>query len=141
MVTLRELTPRATRVEDELVLSFDQRRRSRLHAVLVSGREAAIVLPRGTRLRHGDCLQGADHEGNAVEVRVVAAHEGLYRVTGQNLTRAAYHLGNRHVPLEIGDGFLRIERDEVLREMLLGLGFIVEEELSPFEPEPGAYGH
>ncbi len=56
------------------------------------------------------------------------------------LTRAAYHLGNRHVPVEIGDGYLRIAADHVLGDMLLGLGAKVRELEAPFEPESGAYG-
>ena len=59
--------------------------------------------------------------------------------TSKALTRAAYHLGNRHVPLEIGDGWLKLETDSVLKDMLLGLGVQVEELQAPFEPEPGAY--
>lgn len=139
MLVLRETSSRDSPADDELVLSFDQRRRSRFRTALASGREVAIVLPRGTSIRDGDCLRGTDDEGRHVNVRIVAASEPLYRVTGPNLTRAAYHLGNRHVPLEIRDGHLCIERDEVLRQMLLGLGYEVEEATSPFEPEPGAY--
>jgi urease accessory protein len=56
------------------------------------------------------------------------------------LTRAAYHLGNRHVPLQVGDGWLRLEQDHVLKDMLLGLNVTVQELQAPFEPEAGAYG-
>jgi urease accessory protein len=73
----------------------------------------------------------------------VAAQEPVYNViapTPRDLMRAAYHLGNRHVPLQIGDGWLRLEQDYVLRDMLLGLGMQVSEVQAPFEPEAGAYG-
>jgi urease accessory protein len=140
MVTLRELLPPESAFEDELLLPFERRQHSRLRVHLQSGREAAVLLPRGTRLRDGDRLGGVDALGQRVQVRVVAAPEEVYRVTGPDLVRAAYHLGNRHVPLQLGEGFLRLQRDPVLREMLRGLGFHVADEVAPFEPEPGAYG-
>jgi len=76
-------------------------------------------------------------------VRVSAAPEKVMHVICADqfeFTRAAYHLGNRHVPVQIGDGFLRIATDHVLCDMLLGLGAHVQEMEAPFEPESGAYG-
>jgi urease accessory protein len=76
-------------------------------------------------------------------VQVVAAQEPVYNViaaTQRDLICAAYHLGNRHVPLQIGDGWLRLEQDYVLKDMLIGLGMQVAETMAPFEPEAGAYG-
>lgn len=141
MLTLNERLMHPSPADDELVLPFEQRQHSRLRALLASGREAALLLPRGTVLRHGDHLSGPDPAGGGtVTVRVVAEPEALYRITGPGLIRAAYHLGNRHVPLEIGASELRIAQDTVLRDMLLGLGFLVEEVVAPFDPEPGAYG-
>lgn len=140
MITLRAQLHDAGPCDDELALPFERRQHSRLRVTLGSGREAAILLPRGSRLRGGDCLWGEDADGRAVRVRVVAAAEEVYRVTGEPLVRAAYHLGNRHVPIELGDGFLRLGRDTVLRDMLRGLGFSVIEEQAAFDPEPGAYG-
>ncbi|AKU92436.1 urease accessory protein UreE [Vulgatibacter incomptus] len=140
MITLREILPREGGVEDEVVLPFEQRRHSRLRVVLASGRDAAILLARGASMRDGDRLGGSDASGALIAVRVIAAPEDVYRVTGDGLIRAAYHLGNRHVPLELGDGFLRLERDPVLRELLEGLGFEVAEAREGFDPEPGAYG-
>jgi urease accessory protein len=141
MLTLNEVLAQPGAADDELVLSFDQRQHSRLRALLASGREAALLLPHGTVLRHGDQLRGPDPaSGSEVTVRVVARPEALYRITGPGLIRAAYHLGNLHVPLEIGADELRIGRDTVLRDMLLGLGFQVEDVVAPFDPEPGAYG-
>ena len=76
-------------------------------------------------------------------MHVVAAPEAVYQVTcgtPLDLVRAAYHLGNRHVPLQVGDNWLRLGADEVLRDMLIGLGAQVVAETVPFEPEAGAYG-
>lgn len=122
-----------------LVLPFEARCRSRLRAALVGGEEVALFLPRGTVLRHGDLLV-ADDGGL---VRVEAAPQDVLRVTAPNaqaLARAAYHLGNRHTPVEVGDGFLKLEADPVLRDMLERLGMQVEAASLPFDPEAGAYG-
>lgn len=123
----------------ELVLPFDQRCKSRLRARLASGEEVGVFLERGSVLRGGDLLQGGDGR----VVRVVAAPEALLEArcdTPRQLARAAFHLGNRHVPVQIGDALLRIAADPVLGEMLRGLGCTVTEVLAPFEPEGGAYG-
>ena len=123
----------------ELVLPFDLRIRSRLRTRLVSGEEAVLRTERGAILRGGECLKSEDGR----VVRVSAAPEKVMHVTCANqfeLTRAAYHLGNRHVSVEIGDGYLRIAADHVLCGMLLGLGAKVQELEAPFEPESGAYG-
>lgn len=125
--------------DDSLILPFDRRQKSRLRVVLESGEEAGLFLERGTILRGGDCLRASDGR----IVRVVAANEPLMRVTADTpimLMRAAYHLGNRHVPLQIGTGWLRLEQDHVLMDMLVGLGVRVEKQSAPFEPEAGAYG-
>ncbi|WP_087690795.1 urease accessory protein UreE [Pandoraea sp. PE-S2R-1] len=122
-----------------LVLPFDARGKSRLRATLETGEEVAVFLPRGTVLRGGDVLV-ADDGGL---IRVEAAPETVLLVTASTplaLTRAAYHLGNRHTPVEVGDGYLKLESDPVLRDMLLRLDVDVAEALMPFEPEAGAYG-
>ncbi len=129
----------ASQIDDQLVLPFDRRQKSRLRVELASGTEAALFLERGTVLRGGDLLQADD--GRVVQV--VAANEPVILITAstpRELARAAYHLGNRHVPLEVGEGWLRLEQDHVLQEMLLGLGVQVEGQMAPFEPEAGAYG-
>jgi urease accessory protein len=137
-----ELTGRCTPVErlyGELVLPFDLRIRSRLRTRLASDEEVMLRTERGAILRGGECLRSEDGR----VVRIVAAPEKVMHVTCADqfeLTRAAYHLGNRHVPVEISGGYLRIAADHVLREMLLGLGAKVEELEAPFEPESGAYG-
>lgn len=128
--------------DDSVVLPFDLRQKSRLRARLESGIEAALMLPRGSILRGGDRLRA----GNGRIVRVVAAAEPVLYVTADDarqLLRAVYHLANRHVPLQIGDGWLHLEQDHVLEDMLLGLGMRVERRDAPFEPEAGAYagGH
>ncbi len=126
---------------DRLQLPFDERQKSRLRARLVSGEEVALALPRGEVLRGGDLLLAAD--GRVVEV--VARPELLLHVvceTPQALARAAYHLGNRHVPVQVGEGWLRLAADHVLEQMLKGLGARTSAIEAPFEPEAGAYaGH
>jgi urease accessory protein len=137
----RRVSPQ-DRFDDRLILPFERRQKSRLRTRLESGTEVGLFLERGTVLRDGDFLQ--TEEG--LLIRVAAAVEQVYLVrcaSPLELTRAAYHLGNRHVPLEIGEGWLKLKRDEVLRDMLLGLGAMVSEAEVPFDPEAGAYsgGH
>ncbi|TLD47123.1 MAG: Urease accessory protein UreE 1 [Accumulibacter sp.] len=126
-------------VSDHLVLPYDARCRSRQRVRLVGGEEMGYVLPAGTVLRHGDRLLAGD--GRVVEV--AAAPEELLEVRARDslqLTRAAYHLGNRHVPVQLGDGFLRLQLDHVLGDMLRRLACSVSEVVAPFDPEGGAYG-
>lgn len=127
---------------ERLVLPFEARTKSRLRARLASGEEVGLFLPRGTILRGGDRLQGSD--GRIVEV-VAAPEELLEARCGDalGLTRAAFHLGNRHVAVEVGPEWLRLQADHVLEGMLLGLGCQVRPLTAPFEPEAGAYapGH
>jgi urease accessory protein len=128
-----------TQHDEELVLPFELRQKSRLRTRLASGEEMGLFLERGTILRGGDYLKSNDGR----IILVVAAEESVLKVTCASpveLSRAAYHLGNRHVPVEVGDGWLRLGADHVLEEMLRGLGATITEELSPFEPEAGAYG-
>lgn len=139
MLTLINRCESVVRPYGELVLPFDLRIRSRLRTRLVSGEEAVLRTERGAILRGGECLKSEDGR----VVRVAAAPEKVMHVTCADqfeLTRAAYHLGNRHVPVQLGDGFLRIAADHVLCDMLLGLGAKVQELEAPFEPESGAYG-
>jgi urease accessory protein len=143
MLTLHTKIESAERIDGELVLPFELREKSRLRTTLSSGEEAAVFTVRGTVLRHGDLLKGDDGR----VVRVVAASEATYRVectTPGALLRCAFHLGNRHTQAEVGadgtQGYLRIRKDSVLKEMLEGLGATVTEEAAPFEPESGAYG-
>jgi urease accessory protein len=122
-----------------LTLPYEARCKSRLAAQLDNGEAVALLLPRGTVLAEGDLLVADD----GALIRVVAAAETLLRVSAANpaeLMRAAYHLGNRHTPVELGDAYLQLEADPVLRDMLLGIGMRVEQVEAPFHPEPGAYG-
>ena len=126
---------------DRLILPFELRQKSRLRTRLVSGEEAWLTLERGAILRGRDLLLATD--GRVVEV--IAKPEQLLHVeceTPHALARAAYHLGNRHVPVQVGEGWLRLAFDHVLRQMLAGLGARVTTIEAPFEPEAGAYaGH
>ncbi|MBI1175702.1 MAG: urease accessory protein UreE [Sideroxydans sp.] len=124
---------------ERLVLPFELRCKTRLRTRLESGEEAGIFLERGSVLRGGDLL--AANDGRIVEV--VAAPEMVMEVCSDNaltLARAAYHLGNRHVAVQLQPGRLRFARDHVLSEMVRGLGLDVVETSAAFEPESGAYG-
>lgn len=129
---------------DSLALAYDERKRSRLKVTLASGRAAGIFLERGDHLRDGDRLAAED--GSAV-VEILAAPETLIEAEAASpllFARAAYHLGNRHVPVQIlptaDGGKLRFQTDHVLAEMVKGLGCTVRETEAPFQPESGAYG-
>lgn len=126
-------------VKGQLRLPFEARQKSRLRATLVSGEEVGLVLPRGEILRGGDLVTASD--GRVIEI--VAEPEKLLHIETKDLARVAYHLGNRHVPVQVGEGFLRITEDHVLEEMAKKLGATVTHVEAPFEPEAGAYagGH
>lgn len=123
---------------ERVVLDFRHREKSRQRAVLASGEAIAIRLPRGTTLRGGDVLGSASGR----RVAVVAAAEPVSTVRcadAVTLARVAYHLGNRHVRLQVGDGWVRYLADHVLDAMVRGLGAEAVAESAPFEPEAGAY--
>ncbi len=127
-----------------LVLTCEQRAKTRFRATLADGSDAMVLLPRGSVLCPGARLVAESGE----IVGVVAASEKIYRVSARpdsaepafDLLRAAYHLGNRHVPVELRPGFLKLERDPVLRDLLQRLNLDVASAFEPFDPEPGAYG-
>jgi len=136
MVIVREkLASRAALAAGRLSLAFERRSRSRQRAMLDSGEEIGMVMPRGEVLRGGDRVLASD--GRVFEV--VSAPERLLHIEAPSLARIAYHLGNRHVPVQVGDGFLRIAEDHVLEDMLRRLGAKVAHIEAPFEPEGGAY--
>lgn len=138
MLYLTEKISVAKQIDDQLILPFNLRQKSRLRVTLVSGKEAGLFLERGHILRNGNLLTAENGE----VVQVIAADEPVMDVTADtsyDLMRGAYHLGNRHVPLQISTDYLRLEQDNVLKEMLLGLGLTVNETKAPFEPESGAY--
>lgn len=122
-----------------LTLPFDLRQKSRLRTRLDSGEDVGLFLPRGTVLRHGDRLRATD--GRVIEVRAASETVSTARTDDSLLlARAAYHLGNRHVALQLGPGWLRYPHDHVLDGMARELGLEVVCEQAPFEPEAGAYG-
>ncbi|HQS32395.1 urease accessory protein UreE [Polaromonas sp.] len=125
-----------------LELDWDIRQKSRFDATDSLGRQLGIFLPRGTLVRGGDVLVAEDGS----MVRVMAAPQPVLRITACtthgsafDLTRAAYHLGNRHVPIELKPDHLKIEPDHVLADMLRAMHLIVTEANEAFEPEGGAY--
>jgi len=122
-----------------VTLTLEQRLKSRQRVCLDDGTPAAVLLARGTVLRNGDCLRSED---GCRQVVVWAAAEPVsmaYCANPRLLARASYHLGNRHVRLQVGEGWLRYQRDHVLDDMLRGLGLTVVAQAAPFEPELGAY--
>lgn len=132
------LVKRAATVE----LDWDVRQKSRFEATDSQGRTLGVFLPRGTAVRGGDVLVAED--GSLV--RVIAAPQAVLKITHCtehgtpfDLLRAAYHLGNRHVAIELKPDHLKIEPDHVLADMLRGNHLIVTEVSEPFEPEGGAY--
>ncbi len=141
MIEVHEVLHEPLPAGDRLVLPFEQRQKSRWRAVTGAGTELALLLPRGTVLRDGDRLRAVN--GLVIEVR--AAAETVTSARSDDTTvfaRACYHLGNRHVPLQVGAGWLRYLSDHVLDKMVAALGLSITHEQAPFEPEAGAYhGH
>ena len=141
MLTITEKLDTPAKHSASLTLPFEKRQKSRLRVSLDNDQEVALILERGSVMRHGELLR-ADN-GLIIEIR--AADEEVAVVLTKDsflFARACYHLGNRHVPLQIGEGWLRIQRDHVLENMVQSLGLTVNHQLAPFEPESGAYsGH
>ncbi|GAC1472262.1 MAG: urease accessory protein UreE [Chamaesiphon sp.] len=143
MLTLTQRLPNAPNavVTLTLALNAEERTRSRWRVeATVTHQAMYIYLPRGTVLDDGDLL---GTEVGAPLVRIVAKSEPVFTVISKipiDLMRAAYHLGNRHVALEITPAYLRLAPDPVLKAMLEKLGLEVKEEIVPFQPEKGAYG-
>ncbi len=121
-----------------LTLPFALRQKSRLLACLDNNEEAKLFLARGTVLRQGDLLRTT----TGLIVQVKAAPEAVSTASTDDplqLARVCYHLGNRHVPLQIGSGWVRYLRDHVLDTLMEVLGLPVKAENMPFEPEVSAY--
>jgi urease accessory protein len=150
MITCSKLMPQGRGLARVLVqrassitLDWDTRQKSRFDATDSQGCILGVFLPRGTVVRGGDVLVAED--GSLV--RVQAAPQDVLRITTCSehgspfdLTRAAYHLGNRHVPIELQPDHLKIEPDHVLADMLRAMHMTVVAVSEPFEPENGAYG-
>ena len=139
----RGLAPALVKRAASVELDWDVRQKSRFDATDSQGRRLGVFLPRGTAVRGGDVLVAED--GSLV--RVIAAPQPVLRITHCtahgtpfDLTRAAYHLGNRHVPIELKPDHLKIEPDHVLADMLRSMHLIVVAVEEAFEPEGGAYG-
>ncbi len=140
-VVLEAADPRPA--TDSLTLAFELRRRARLRARLDGGQEVGLVLERGLSLKHGQRLASND---GALIVEVRAQAELLSTVQTSDphlLARAAYHLGNRHVPLQVEPGRLSYQHDHVLDGLMHELGLHAATVERPFEPEAGGYagGH
>lgn len=139
MLKVFEILEKPQQTELMLTLPFELRQKSRLKATLNNEIEIGLMLPRGHLLRGGDCLKAEN--GDVIQIQ--AANEEVSTVQHKDplmIARASYHLGNRHVALQIGNGWIRYQHDHVLDEMVKGLGLEVKFESAPFEPEGGAYG-
>lgn len=126
-------------IDSTLTLPLHSRSKSRLRVTLDNGEDAGLFLERGTTLKEGDLLCSEEN----YRVQVKAADETLSIIRSSNphlLARACYHLGNRHVSIQIEPKSISYPHDHVLDEMLQGLGMDVEIIEAPFEPESGAYG-
>ncbi len=132
----------AARESGRVLIDFDRRHRRRIVLATERGEELLIDLPHAVRLRDGDGLEAAD----GLVIRVVARPEALLEIDAADadgLIRIAWHLGNRHLPMQMADGRIRIRADHVIAEMAQGLGGRVTAIEAPFDPEAGAYagGH
>ena len=122
---------------DHVALSYDERFLRRKVLTTAEGRAVLVDLSKTTSLDHGDALEMED--GSFVEVR--AAQEELLEIRGGDLTRLAWHIGNRHTPCQFEGSKLVIQRNHVMQDMLHKLGASVTEISAPFTPEGGAYGN
>lgn len=139
MMLIEKRAPADSQATEHLRLPFDARCKCRFRSRLESGEEVGLSMERGTVLRAGDLLLSGDGR----VVRVEAAPEAVMEVRSADallLARTAYHLGNRHVAVELQPGLVRFGHDRVLGEMVRGLGLDVSECEAPFDPESGAYG-
>lgn len=138
MIKLTTKIASDTVAQASVVLPLDLRIKTRQRVTLESGEDAGIFLEKGAILRGGEKLLSED----GLVVEIIAAEEivsSVYVDDALALAKAAYHLGNRHVPLQVEAGFLRYQHDHVLDEMVEGFGLTVKVEQAPFEPEGGAY--
>lgn len=124
-------------------LTAEERQRSFFRCTTQQGREIKLDLKRGTVLNHGDILRThGDAQGQCTQVLIIAKPEPVITVTAShplNLLKAAYHLGNRHIALEVAENYLRLSPDPVLEKMLSSMPVTATAEIAPFHPERGAY--
>ena len=142
MLIFKAVGGRAEQLVGEIDLAFEWRQKSRMRTAIARGARAGEAvgfdLPRGTVLRDGDLI--CTDSGEAL--RIHAAPEELIHITASSaiaLARIAYHLGNRHVPVQVGEGWLRLQYDHVLEGMVRGLGGVIDMVDENFDPEGGAY--
>jgi urease accessory protein len=138
MIELTKKINEATSIDASLTLPLESRIKSRLRATLDDGREVGLFLERGQTLKGGQLL--SNNDGLVVEIK--AAQETLSKVTSDDplqMRKVCYHLGNRHVPLQITMDSVCYQHDHVLDDMVRGLGLTVEVVEEAFEPESGAY--
>jgi len=124
---------------DRVLIDHDRRHRRRILLRTEAGREVLLDLPQAARLRHGDGIALDDNGG---VVLVCARPEKLLEIHAHDdaqLVRIAWHLGNRHLPVQLDGDRIRIRADHVIAEMIEGLGGHIEEIEAPFDPEAGAY--
>ncbi len=126
-----------TGAADQCTLTYDERFLRRKRLTTADGADFLVDLPQTTSLNQGDAFALSD--GRLIEV--VAADEDLLEITGPDLVRLAWHIGNRHMPCQIEAARLLIQRDHVIQDMLQKLGATLREVSEPFTPEGGAYGH
>jgi len=143
MIVFTQLVPEKENqmVKVNLALTAEQRTKTRQYIETLEGETYYIHLPRGIVLNAGDLLTSDSQDFYA---KVIAKPEPIITVRGNHsldLLKAAYHLGNRHVPLEITSDYLRFSPDPVLSSMLAQMGLTIQEEITPFYPERGAYGN
>ncbi len=139
MIQLTKKDSHCKKAKTTLTLPWSKRTKSRQRVLLDTGEEAGLFLERGAILRDGDIISNADE----FTVLIQAARETLslvYCKDSLQLSRLCYHLGNRHVDLQISSDHLCYPHDHVLDEMIMGLGFSPVKLEAPFEPETGAYG-
>lgn len=138
MREFREYSEQGLAADTSLTLPFLRRQRSRQRVQLDNEEEAGLYLERGAVLRHGDKLISTD--GYVIEIKsATEAISTIHCELAQGLAQVCYHLGNRHVNIQIGDGWVRYLQDHVLDDMIQNLGYKVISERAPFEPLPGAY--
>jgi urease accessory protein len=138
LLRFEQITREDASLYSTATLTFEQRVKSRQKVELDNGEAAGIFLPRGTVLLHGQRIIA--QTGEVIEIRAASEAVSTFCVDDPVLmARACYHLGNRHVALQITENFARYQHDHVLDEMITGLGLSVVCEQAPFEPEAGAY--
>jgi urease accessory protein len=140
LVKVQERVASSLAEDVTLTLPYSIRQKYRFRATLDNGVEIGVMLSREGVLRGGDCLRSDD----GMIIKICAENELLSIIESNSsiqLMRACYHLGNRHVALQIGDGWIRYQYDHVLDDMICQLKLSVRHALTPFEPDSGAYHH